>query len=127
MSDFVKFYELNESYIENLIRCIKEDIWVRQEEITYSDRSKSKYPILTEGAYDVIAKAFDENIYNLRYAVVMSIMDWLYRDIIDPGENRKELEEYFGWEYPDWENDLPKEVFFEHNHERMTRPAFLPY
>lgn len=127
MSDFVKFYELNESYIKNLIRRIKEDIWVRQEEITYSDRSKSKYPILTEDAYDIIAEAFDKNVYNLRYAVVMSIMDWLYRDIIDPGENRYELEEYFGWKYPDWDNNLPQSVYFERDDEKQTRPAFLPF
>lgn len=131
MSNFVDFYQINDKdghcrYMDNLVQHMLRELWDKQDKICYYDKDH-KYPVLAEDAYDVIAEAFDESIHHLRWHVCMAFLDYYYRDIIDPGENRKDLEEYFGWNYPDWEEELPEEVYFERNHERMIRPAFLPY
>ena len=125
MSNFIKFYELDRN-LNYLIRNMKWNLWDNQDKVSYRDKAH-KYPTLTSDAYDVITKAFDEEVEALRDDICMAFLDYYYRDIIDPGENRQMLEEYFGWEYPDWESNLPEEVYLEHNHERMTRPAFLSY
>jgi hypothetical protein len=129
--NFADFYQINDKngrcrYIDNLVQHMLLELWDKQDKVCYHDKDH-KYPVLAEDAYEVIAKAFDKSVNHLREHVCMAFLDYYYRDVIDPGENRKDLEEYFGLEYPDWEDDLPKEVYIKHNHKRMTRPAFLPF
>lgn len=124
--DFNKFYEINQRYLDNLTRSMRIDLWDRQDEICYHAKGY-KYPVLTPDAYDIIEETFDKEIARLREDVCMAFLDSYYRDIIDPGEWREDLREHFGWDYDDWENDLADEVYFDHNHERMTRPSYLSY
>lgn len=130
MNGFTKFYEIETgekgSYIDNLVQRMQREIWDSQDDIVYHD-DNHKYPVLAEDAYEIIEQIFNDEVHNLRHAIVMGFLDHIYRDIVDPGENRYALEHYFGWDYPDWANDLPNEVYFEHGDEKQTRPAFLPF
>ena len=127
MKDFVKFYELDKPiHLQNLVRRIYRELWDKQNEICVRVEGY-KHPVLTEDAYDIIAEIFDKENYQLRLHICMAFLDYFYRDIINPGDNRPELEDFFGWEYPDWDDDLPEEVYFKHNDEKMTRPAFIPF
>ena len=126
MIDFTEFYGLDKHYIDNLIREMKIAGWEKQDQLCGRVEGQ-KYPTLSDDAYETMCKIFDDNIGTFRDAVCMAFLDYYYRDIINAGLWKGELEEYFGWQYPDWEDDLPFEAYYEHNDERMTRPAFLPY
>jgi hypothetical protein len=118
--DFAKFYGLDGYDMNSLILLARNEVYMRNDVTTMGEH----YPQLSPQAGDIIFDTVMDNFKNIAADITLAIMDELYRGIIDPGENREELETHFGWDYPDWEDDLGLDVYVEHNHPNMTRPAF---
>lgn len=128
MKDFAQFYSivaddsLAVDIINNIVDVMMIDLFNKQELVC--DRLEtSKYPVLSDNAYDVISAALDDAIGDLKYEVVMGLLDMFYRNVINPSTNRAELESYFNQDYPDWEDDLTLDDYV--NHKRIIRVVHL--
>ena len=128
MKDFAQFYgiaadnSLTVDVINSIANIIMIDLFNKQE-LVCNHSETSKYPILSDDAYDVISTAFDDAVGDLKYEVIMGFLDMFYRNVINPGVHRAELESYFNQDYPDWEDDLTSNDYT--NHKRIIRAAHL--
>lgn len=121
VDDFSDFYGLS----INLNDVITDVLWglCFRTDRPVKLKAGEKVPILTDDAYEIVAEEWDKATALLKDEVVMAILDKYYRGIIDAGENKGELKEHFGWDYPDWEAPIAKEEYLGRG-EITSRPAY---
>lgn len=117
--DFVDFYDLGidlDDVVSGMLRnlCFFGDGIVE---------SSGAVPVLKGDAYERVVAEWDNATAILKDSVVMAVLDYFYRGIVDAGEYKEELKEHFGWDYPDWKAPIAKEEYVGKG-KITSRPAY---
>lgn len=118
--DFVDFYDLSID-LDDVVGSVLRNLCFSKEGVL--DFPEGDIPVLKDDAYERVAAEWDNVTAMLKDSVVMAVLDYYYRGIVDAGEYKEELKEHFGWEYPDWKAPIAKEEYAGKG-EITSRPAY---
>lgn len=119
VDDFAEFYDLS----IDLNDVVTDMLWRLCSRTDGPLKAGERVPVLTDNAYEIVAEEWDKATALLKDEVVMAILDRYYRGIIDAGENKEELKDHFGWDYPDWKAPIAKEEYVGKG-KITSRPAY---
>lgn len=108
LNDFYNITEPDSLLPEYLFECIvpraMSHLAHRQTDFLYMAGEKGKYPVLKEGAINLIHEQVVREMGWLTWEMAYIIADQYYRGIVNMGDEAFRMKEHFGWDFIDWEN-----------------------
>ena len=112
--NFAEYYKFGEgltlnNWINGLHDYVALKLFKNQDKVI-GHNDGATYPKLKVGAYEYLFDVVQEAATPMFEDIVYGLLDSLYRDVINAGAYKEDLEEWFDQEYEDWEDMYPNGV-----------------